>query len=151
MPCAPAFLFHHTRALLSELIPDLSPYTVLKYGMRASPPPPCQRPRSTFLSTMPKTSTVRQSAELKPLQPRNSLFEEELESWLWLYELFDTEDQACNGIVRMYLLRHPECNPDKFDYYAADYYSNLTTTEHHRHYNTWFQVRSVFYSNPAMC
>jgi anaerobic selenocysteine-containing dehydrogenase len=100
---------------------------------------------------MPKASTTRQSAELKTLQPRNSLFEDELASWLWLYELFDTEDQAINGIVRMYLLRHPECNPSGFDYYPADYPSHLTTTDHHKHYNTWYQVRSVFHLESAVC
>jgi hypothetical protein len=95
---------------------------------------------------MPKASlisdTARQSTAPTVLRSRNNLFEDELELWLWLYELYHTEDEACNGIVRMYLLRHPECNPDGFDYYPADYYRNFTTTEHHRHYNTWYQVRS---------
>jgi hypothetical protein len=113
-----------------------------------------QHPRSVFLPTMPKASAVqpavRQSSQLKALQPRNGSFEEELASWLWLYELFNTEDEAVNGIVRMYLLRHPECNPSGFDYYPADYASHLTTTEHHRHYNTWYQVRSIFDSKPAI-
>jgi hypothetical protein len=111
----------------------------------------CWCPCSVLLSTMPKASRTRPSAVLKTLQPRNSDFEEELGSWLWLYELYDTEELACNGIVRMYLLRHPECNPSAFDYYPADYYCHLATTEHHRHYNEWFQVRLVFYSDPSMC